>query len=211
MFVFSDTFLYEIVLLLIMRREKKNKLFSKKNIVSIFIIFIMVSSAIGYMFGKDSGTSQKYNGYKFLQKGRSWALRIEGNELLFDFLPGDLENIAIDEGVKGILSEKVQIDTTSDGDDELKEAIAKAQYDMTEILGLASETYVRIGLSEENEIGLPMIDCESATASVPVVYFLKANETSVKIEGNCVVAKAKNDLEMLAIKDLMIYEILGII
>ena len=52
-----------------MAREEKKKLFSKQNIVSMFIVFIMVTSVVGYMFGKDGGEKFKYGDYSFLRKG----------------------------------------------------------------------------------------------------------------------------------------------
>ncbi|MBW2995819.1 hypothetical protein KY332_00805 [Candidatus Woesearchaeota archaeon] len=182
----------------------------KRLIVSLFIVFIMVTSVIGYMFGKDGGEKVDYNDYSFLRKGREWTVRVDGKELNFNFFPAEVENINISFDL-GLLKNKVEIDTTSDLEDKYAEAIALAQYQMQGSLAKISNTYVLIGLTDENEFNMPVIDCEDASAFVPVIYFKESNITKIDEVNSCIIVEAKNEMDILRIKDRIVYEMVGII
>ena len=194
-----------------MVRQEKKKLFSKQNIVSLFIVFIMVSSVIGYMFGRDGGEKLKYGDHSFLRRGREWVLRTDKGELTFDYFPAEVENINLSSGVVDLLNEKKEIDSTSSANDSYAEAIALAQYSLMQNLDKISDTYLRIGMIDENEFSLPIITCEDATESVPVLYFKKSDVTKVEVKDNCIIAEAKGELDILGVKDRLLYGLLGII
>ena len=77
-----------------MRKEKKNVL--SKNVMTIFIVIIMVGSVIGYMFGRGTEDSLKYNGYKFLRRDSRFILRVDKAEFEFDYFPSSVEDINVD-------------------------------------------------------------------------------------------------------------------
>ena len=194
-----------------MAREEKKKLFSKQNMVSLFIVFIMVSSVIGYMWGKDTGESFKYKDYKFFRKGREWTLKADGIELAFDNFPTDVESINVSSDIIDRLKGLIEIDTTCDENDSHTEVIAKAQYSMWDVLSKTSNTYVRVGMIDENEFNLPVITCDDASADIPVLYFKRSNMTEVETEDNCIIIEAKNEIDVLRVKDRILYGLLGII
>jgi hypothetical protein len=194
-----------------MAREENKKLLSKQNIVSLFIVFIMVTSVIGYMFGKDGAESFKYKDYKFFRKGNEWILKVGGGELNFNFFPTDVENINLSSEAINRLEGVIEIDSTSDVNDSHAKIIALAQYSMQQVLGQVSTTYIRVGMTSENEFDLPIITCNDATVAVPVLFFKEANATNVELKNNCIIAEAKSEIDIVRIKDRLLYGILGII
>ncbi len=194
-----------------MRREEKKKLFSKKNLVTLFIVFIMVTSVVGYMFGKDGGDKFKYGDYSFSRQGNNWVLKIDKIEYVFDFFPAEVEDINLSLGIIDSLKGVVEIDFTSSVNDSYAEAIALAQYNFVQNLGKISNAYVRIGMIDENDFDLPIITCKDATSSVPVLYFKEANVTKVEFKNSCISVEAKSEIDILRIKDRLLYGLLGII
>ena len=191
-----------------MKREKK--FLSTKNIMSIFIVVIMISSVIGYMWGRGSEESFKYGRYKFLRRSNKFVLNIDKTELAFDHFPSNVEDINISSEILNKFLNKVEIDTTSDDNSKWREGIAVAQYDLEIFLNIKG-TYLVNGLTTENDYEMPVIVCENATIKVPVVYFKESNQTKVWINKGCIIAEAKSETEFIRIKDRLIYGLLGVI
>ena len=112
--------------------------------------------------------------------------------------------------IASTLLNKPEIDTTSKINDTFSEEIALAQYNMALTLNNVN-IYLRKGFTQNNTFNLPIITCENATFAVPIIYFKQSNETKITIEDNCIIAEAINAVEILRIKDRLLYSILGII
>jgi hypothetical protein len=189
-----------------MKEEKK------RLVISLFIVFIMVSSVIGYMFGSGGAEKYEYNDHSFIKRNNNeWLLKYNGENLIFNLFPEQVEDIEVNFDVSEALGGKAEIDTTFDPDDELAEAIALAQYTFSEVITKTSDSFVMVGMTEENEFDLPIINCEDATDKVPVLYFKKSDSTSVELEDNCIIIEAKSAIDILAVKDRILYGLLGII
>jgi len=193
-----------------MKKEEKKKFWSKQNIVAMSIAFIMITSAIGYMWGKDI-ENVKYKEYSFSRGAGEWTLKFNKAKISFNYLPSEVEDINVSTEIITKLKGLIEIDTTSDENDSYSEIIAQAQYSMAQNLGLVSNTYLRLGMTSENQFNLPVITCKDATAAIPVLYFKKSNITEIDIKDNCITAKAKSEIDILRIKDRLLYGILGII
>ena len=79
----------------IVSKEKKAKK-EKRNqaIIGIVIIFVLLSSIIGYSFQngqKDSQKKVEYNGFEFIEQGDYWVLN-EGN-FIFSYNPKEVEQV----------------------------------------------------------------------------------------------------------------------
>lgn len=172
----------------------------------------MVTSVIGFMMGRGGEErTEKYNGKTFtLNQNGQWDTTINKVDFSFNNFPKDLEDIKINEDIKGKLLNTYEIDTTYDINDSHKEAIALIQYEMNIDLSKAN-IYIRSGLTSENNFTIPIIDCSSATYAIPVIYFKSSNETKVSLEGNCIIAEADNQREFSRIKDRLIYTLFGVI
>ncbi len=66
------------------------------------------------------------------------------------------------------------------------------------------------GFTTKNEFNKPVITCKNATLYVPVIYFKKSNETSITLEGNCIIAEAFRGEDFTKIKDRLVYGALGV-
>ncbi|MBW2981481.1 hypothetical protein KY343_01245 [Candidatus Woesearchaeota archaeon] len=191
-----------------MRKEKDNKL--ARNLVTLFIVILMVGSVVGYMFGRDSGETYKYNDYKFLRAGNKFILKINGADIEFDYLPLDVSDINISSEILNKLSNKIEIDSTYDKDNKFKEGISVAQYDLEQYFNIIGIYFVN-GLTAENDYGMPIITCNTITESVPVLYFKESNQTKIWIENDCIIAEARSEIDFIRIKDRMIYGLLGVL
>ena len=192
-----------------MRKEKES---NQKQIIVYFIAFIMVSSIFGIMFSgyNSQSNSIKYKGIKFTQQNNQWSTTINNQKLLFNYLPIDVEQITLNQDIKSAIYNKPQLDITSDVNDTFSEEIALAQYTIALALNNVN-IYPRPGFTTNNKFNLSIITCKDATQAVPVILFKQSNQTKVSIKDNCIIAEAKNNFDILRIKDRLLYSILGVI
>ncbi|MBD3354747.1 hypothetical protein GF361_02050 [Candidatus Woesearchaeota archaeon] len=190
-----------------MKEEKK------KIIISLFVIFLMVSSILGYMFGRSGIEKYKYNSFSFFKRNNEWVLDGDEGELSFNLFPEQVENIEMDFDAADVLQDKAEVDVTSDPESKYAEAIAVSQLSIQQNLMEYSDTFVVLGMTENDDgFDLPVIGCEDATESVPVLYFKESNSTGIKLEDNhCIILEAENELDFLRLKDRLLYSYIGII
>lgn len=189
----------------------KQNFWNKKNIVSLLIVIIMVSSVIGLMFGKDSSSTVKYNGYVLTAKDNQWYLKTDKGEAGFDFLPSEVEGISFSADVKTrILSTKMVWLTFNPENDTKYMDVVRLSFG--EILGKHAGIYVAdAALKNSTKYALPIVTCANATAFVPVLEFIRGNETKVYIKDNCIVAKAESGADFIKLRDTLLYRLFGVI
>lgn len=189
-----------------MRKEKK----SRWGAILVFLIaFIMISSVIGFLYGGETDTF-KYKGLKFKRTQTQWYAAINNQKLTFDYFPSEVEQINLSREIITSLLNKPEIDTTSEINDTFSEEIALAQYNMALTLNNLN-IYTRRGFTANSTFNLPVLTCKDATLAVPIIYFRQSNETKITMENNCIIAEARNNIDILRIKDRLLYSILGII
>ena len=189
-----------------MKKEKKSIL---GLAITFFIVFVFVSSIIGFIYSGDTDTF-KYNGIKFQRTQTGWFTIINNQRLTFDYFPSEVEQIELSIEIKDLILNRPEIDSTSNVDDLFLEEISLAQYTMALTLG-SSNIYIRSGFTTNNTFNMPIITCNEATIAVPVIYFKQSNQTKVTLEDSCIIAEARNNLDILRIKDRLLFSILGII
>ena len=189
-----------------MRKEKKSRWGA---VLVFFIAFIMISSIIGFMYGGQTDTF-KYKDLKFKRTQNQWSTVINNQKLVFNYFPADVEQINLSSDIITLLLNKPEIDTTSEINGTFSEEIALAQYNTALTLNNFN-IYVRRGFTTNNTFNLPIITCEDATFAVPVLYFKQSNQTKVTLENDCIIAEARNNIDILRIKDRLLYSMLGII
>jgi len=195
-----------------MRRTRDSGEKGKKTLVYL-IGFIMISSVFGVIFfgyNTDGTTTAKYNGFKFINKGGFLSTNVNGREVLFSYFPSDVELIPIDSETINRLKDKLEVDVTSEFNDTLSEAIALAQFQMGITLNNFN-AFVRNGFTSENPSNFQIITCRDSTDFVPVIYFRSSNETRIYLKNDCIIAEAASDVDVIRIKDRLVYGILGII
>lgn len=188
-----------------MRRKKK------KNyagiMVSLFIALILVTSIVGFIFGGTSETVSRYNGLKFTLTTNGWKTIYQGKTYLFSFAPRDVEDIALPDSLN--LNNLLEIDVTYEFNSTYKENIAEAIFELSNI-ATKNNIYLRQGFTTNNSFNIPIITCEDATPSVPVLYYKSSNQTNISQQNNCIIIEANNQNLFLAQTDRIAYKILGI-
>ena len=193
-----------------MKRHDEKRAKRKRLFMSMFIVAIMTLSVLGYMIGRDTKEQLKYNDHKFYRYENRYGLKINNYDVLFYFFPSQVEDLNISKEALDKIKTSVQIDVTSDVDSKYKEAIALAQFELAQSLPL-NEQFVRSGFTTANEFDRPIINCEAATETVPVLLFKESNQTIVYKEDKCIIVEAKSEQDFLAVKDRILYSVFGII
>ena len=191
------------------RKEKK----SKSGVILAFIIaFVMVGSILGIVSSDRQQSQFKYKDIKFKQDqlNNVWYTTINNQKVIFNYLPQDVEQIELTPDITTLLLNKPEIDTTSKINDTFYEEIALAQYNMALTLN-SLNLYIRQGFTANNTFNLPILTCKEATMAVPIIYFQQSNQTKITLENNCIIAEARNNMDILRLKDRLLYSILGII
>jgi hypothetical protein len=184
--------------------EKKKNWFA----VGFLVVLTIGMSSSFVFFGFNDGSKVVYNGYKFLYKGDHWEVKVNGIIAATTYAPEQVSSITIPAEIASLLQNKVQIDTTSDINDTLKDAISLAQYQMGLTLA-AGNVYLRPGFLQ-NSSNSPQISCDAATPFVPVILFRHSNETKATVEGSCIIAEADTSQKMVLLKDRLLYAMLGL-
>lgn len=191
------------------RRQRKSRI-KKEKIWGIFIVILMVGSAFGIIFGGYANSSEtiKYNGHKFTATPQGWQTKIDGKYYLFTFSPNNLEDMPVDNSFDDLIGNSPQIDFTSDPESPYTQTIAQVQFDIDQLL-MSMNKYSQTGFTAENEYNSSIFTCDR-TNVVPLLYFKEGEETSISVEGSCIILSATNNDMFFALRDRVIYSLLGV-
>lgn len=189
--------------------KKKDKGFNTKLILPLFIVFILVTSMFGFMWS-GSKTKVEYKGFKFVQleTGR-FMLNIGNSRIAFNYFPSELEWINVSRQIKSLLSTPM-VYLTSNPNSTYAETIAQLQFSFAQLLDETRGIYVQNAFTAETEYGIPVVTCENATSSVPVIMIEKSNSTEITLDQNCIVVNAKDRQEMFMAYERLLYSIFGV-
>jgi len=196
-----------------MKRIEDRKEKIKKIWMSVILAGIMVFSGFAIMVG-NSQQSLKYNNFKFVQGNdqRIYTEVSEGKMVGFRYFPSDLQNISVPSEAVKLLNDSQVITVTFN-----------SSYDKEWVLGyfetiefeLAQDLNDKIfvkGVTEQSEAyaAFPIMDCSSATAQKPVVYFeIVKNQTNITVENNCIIFKS-DEYGFYALKDRLLFSYFGV-
>ncbi|MEA3514700.1 MAG: hypothetical protein U9R34_04445 [Nanoarchaeota archaeon] len=192
-----------------MRRREKSNRYGK--FIAILVGLVMIGSIAGYVV-LDSGskTELEYNGYEFRQDKNGFSTEIEEKVIAFNFHPTEVEHISFESDEISMLREAEVIMITSDPENPLQSAVSFLEFELESKL-LLFKRVVAHGFTEENENNLQVITCDDAGEKSLVIYLTKGNSTSVNTQGNCIIIIAKNEYDLVKVKDALLYRILGVI
>tara|TARA_Y100000034_G_C6693043_1_gene305244 strand:+ start:78 stop:542 length:465 start_codon:yes stop_codon:yes gene_type:complete len=71
-----------------MKKKEKSKLY-----MGLFIVFLMISSTIGFMYSSDN--SKKYNGHSFTLTDNGWTTFVNKQYWSFDYLPKEVIDVNV--------------------------------------------------------------------------------------------------------------------
>ncbi len=181
-----------------------------KHAMGLFIIAIMVLSVFGialeYAFGGGQN-KVKYNGYTFTQTQEGWSTKYNGKTLIFGMPPDSLESMKLPLDAASLKAVAI----TYNPADEFADVLGGAQYSIQQILLQTTDIYPIIGLINSTGTSQAQIDCQTATASTPIIYLMIANTTEITNENNCVKFSATTPSALSDQMERFIYGALGII
>ncbi len=195
------------------RHEKRQGLFSRKNLVALFIVAVMVLSTLGFIIGFNTGSvnEYEYNGRVFQRTQNGYQTKIDGEYVLFSQGPDQIDYIPFDPEMVSLLKNAQRIVLTYDENSSFVQDTAYAIFQLNEqFSGLAGLTTVS-ALSMKNKYGLPVMTCVNATAAQPVIYFRDGMEVTTALDGQCVTVTSDTATGLYSAKELLVYAVLGII
>jgi hypothetical protein len=175
--------------------------------VSIFIALIMITSIMGYIFSDRQVTTMKYNGIKFTYSTSGWHFKYNNLNYVFSYFPTDLEKMNV--SIPTSFTTMLEIDSTYDVNDSYKEDIAASIFELSTILS-KSNIFLRQGFTTNTSYNFPIITCQDASSTVPVLFYKTSNQTIVTKQGNCIIIESESGSSFLAFSDIIAYKILGI-
>lgn len=194
------------------KREEKPKLFSTRNMVAFFIVFIMTTSIAGFLINSNS-TSEKleYNGFEFSRVGNYYMTKVEGKRIYFTYPPENLAQMEIPpEAGEAIRNTKMLYVAYNESQPFVKD-YALLQYNINDVLKNHLNTYVVNALLNKNEYGLPVVSCKNATQTVPVIIFKESNSSSITYDNGCITLNGEFRQDFYALTERLLYSVFGII
>ncbi len=200
------------------RREKKKK--RRRTIISLILLFLMVFgfTLASIIVNRPQGTSTaqqprqggntvSYNGYEFEFTGDYYKADIQDKERNFLFTPLDTQGIEMPaQARQSLQNAPVYILTFNPNSSDIQ-SIELARYQITRNL---DKRVVAAVTRNSSQYTLPIITCDNATPSNPVIYLNSENQTNINYKNGCVTI---NGLEgdLIRATEKVIYEILGVI
>ncbi|MAG47694.1 hypothetical protein CL617_03740 [archaeon] len=179
----------------------------KKIIFGSIIIFLMVSSVLGFIlpYGNDSsgnnGNSVNVNGVEIQQANNGlWFVDRNGVQVVFSYLPDTLVDIIVPEF--SFFTDKMYIIfDPEDNDESFNFLMQKTAVGLTSL----SIRPVFACSGEENcDLDIPVRDCNS-----DAIYLKKDNQSESYIDNKCLVLQG-DDIELDRYIDKLNYRFLGI-
>lgn len=162
----------------------------KKLVLPGFIIFIMVMSGVGYMFGRDSSEIIKYNNYRFSKVQDGWLTYISDRQIVLFNNPEDLSDVDIDYIDFAGLNSAEKIYISSNPQDNLGVYLQGLQFNLLNNLN-AKKVF---SCYEDNEdcADFPLKNCSDASDTIKVIL-IKKGETEITYKDNCLLVQGKDE------------------
>lgn len=198
--------------------DKEEAAHKKKVLVmSVILVSLMLVSLVGIFassIGGSSDPSLQYNGLSFSPEQRGdlngqtvLTIKINGKEVYFYTMPQDSLNILTTGNLSDALSQASIIAITSNPSDQAAPYYDLIRYDLS-LYG--SKSIVGATTQAVDGISLPVLTCENATATTPIISLASGNTTSINVEDNCVIVTSTLS-DFAIIRDRLLYTLLGVL
>ena len=142
-----------------------------------------------------------------------WNTEINGEKVYFNNLPGDIPKYNFSGDAVNFLKTSTAIFGTYDPDAEFREIYASVEFDLDDNFLKNKNAYFVYSFTKENAFNKPIITCANATQEAPVLYFVKSDitqEPSLSMDGNCIIFSAPDKYGAIALRDELLFRVLGI-
>lgn len=195
--------------------QGEKKLFSKKNIMGMIIVFLMVFSILGIWQGSQDSLP-KYHGFKVTQNDNKYAIKTDKGIVSGYTYPAYLEAISLDTTLPAYISVfySPALVVLFEPTDKALPSIEVLRMELAQELPLLAKT-VSYGVTQASETyPYPVVNCSSTT---PVIFLRTSTTTSTTLgtthmygQENCLVLEARNKEELVGLKDRLVYTLFGI-
>jgi len=180
-------------------REKE-----KKNIaIPLFIIAIMVLSALGYaIFQGENSNLVKVNGFKFVKvQDKYWTTKFQGASYMFYFSPEDIKELPINEFTLPSFVYLVSNPKANYSQANLQ-TIEVIKFELKNSLQSLGKT-VSMNFTSQ-------VSCEDVSPSTAVISLDFGNETKVAANENCIQIMGTDAGKLVAARDRFLMKVLGV-
>lgn len=197
-----------------LKRIKERQERRKKVVMSIILSALMILSLAGiYLSSSSAQGSFKEFGVRFSVVPGSNGVnlyegKVGGVKRSFYFLPSALLGIDYPSEANDVLrsSEALIVSFDPNSSVDSKQYIDLVRFDLFNNL---DKPVISAQESDSGEYFLPVVGCDNASASLPVVLFREDDNLSVSFDNNCLVMQGKGG-DFLALRDKFLYEYYGI-
>ncbi len=193
-----------------MLQEEKNKILSKRNVVSFFIIFLMVSSILAIWQGSTSSIPS-YNGHKVILEGNVYAIKSDVGTAYGYTYPSSLESIPVDSVFLATVSSTSEFIILFDPEDPSIKYIDLLRSELAQRDLPTLKKSVGFGVTMNSSLyPYPVFNC--TTIPFMTLFLRTANGTITQLyqDGNCLVLEAPIGQELVQVKDRFVYTLYGI-
>ncbi len=192
-------------------RNKKESWWNKKNIVSLFIVLIMVSSLLALWEGS-SNDAGKYGDYKFTMEGNGmYSTEINDEKVYFFSLPDQISGIEIAEDISEELKFSDRLYFLFNPKDENIEVIEvlRRSFAEDEFPLLGKNMFFGVSEYDETYSSLPVYNCENATMTT--ILMETREDVGIYREGGCIVLSAKDSRDLFYVRDRLLFDLFEVI
>jgi hypothetical protein len=197
-----------------MKKNKESN--SKKTLISIFFVVIMVASSLGILLSGYAPQADEivYGDHTFKQDGNYLVTTVNKTKIKIQSYPSDLESVKVDDAVRGLVgsAKMIYVSYPINGTDTNAMGMAaQAGFDLGEYLD-GKGIYTVLGVSDTNNghEAIPMLNCRNATAAAPAIVFGMGNESSIIADGYCVRITGVSGYDYIRLKDRLVLKIAGV-
>ena len=192
-------------------RNKKESWWNKKNIVSLFIVIIMVSSLLALWEGS-SNDAGKYGDFKFTMEGNGmYSTEINDEKVYFFSLPDQISSIEVAEDISEELKYADKMYLLFNPKDENIEVIEvlRRSFAEDELPLLGKSMFFGVVEFDETYSSLPVYDCENTTMTT--ILMKTSEEVGIYKEGDCIVLSAKDSRDLFYVRDRLLFDLFEVI
>jgi hypothetical protein len=191
--------------------NEEKKFFSKKNIMGMIIVFLMVFSVLGIWQGS-SDALPKYNGLKVTQNDNQYSIKTDKGIITGYVYPSYLEYISLDTTMPAYIFVEYSpsIVVLFDPTDKALSYIEVLRMELAQQLPLLGKT-VSYGITQVNETySYPVVNCSSTTPVIFLKTSAATNTSHIYGEENCLVLEAESKEDLISLRDRLLYTLFGV-
>ena len=184
--------------------------------MTYFIILMMVGSALGFVVLQmgNTGTVDYYNGYKIRLTQEGYLVDYDGEQLEFFFSPRQLMSYNISDVMMDNFRDSTYWRVSFDPGIDDMQTMDFIRFSLSQRLQ-DRNIYLESGVTNTSIVyeSFPVITCENATASMPVIEFYDGDRSMVDTNDadTCLQVTSQDANHRVQIYERIIYEELGII